>query len=312
LDQNGFQILALDGGGIKGLYSAAVLAKLEEDLDISIVDHFDLITGTSTGGIIALGLGLGMKPREIVQFYISHGSKIFPTSRFNFLRRWWKNKYDPSPLEQALIGCFRNKLLGESRKRLVISSYNVGSDDVCLFKTPHHQRQRRDYKVPVWQIAMATSAAPTYFPAFSKIESQRLIDGGVWANNPILIGIAEAVSVLDVSLKDIKALSLGTTSDIKDRPKRLDTGGFLQWRNHGTEVIMRGQSIGASTQAKHLLGNENFVRLDPSVPHGLFSLDKLSIDQLLALAGKESRNFSPKFAEYFIGHNSAEYKPCYK
>ena len=72
-----FQILSLDGGGIKGLFSAAVLAKLEEDLNTNITDHFDLIVGTSTGGIIALGLGLGMKPQEIVQFYVESGPQIF-------------------------------------------------------------------------------------------------------------------------------------------------------------------------------------------------------------------------------------------
>ena len=72
-----FQILALDGGGIKGLFSAAVLAHIEEDLQTRIVDHFDLITGTSTGGIIALALGAGMRPRDVVSFYADEGAAIF-------------------------------------------------------------------------------------------------------------------------------------------------------------------------------------------------------------------------------------------
>ena len=72
-----FQILSLDGGGIKGLFAAAILAQLEDDLNVRVSDHFDLITGTSTGGIIALGLGMGLRPREIVQFYVSEGEKIF-------------------------------------------------------------------------------------------------------------------------------------------------------------------------------------------------------------------------------------------
>ncbi len=74
-----FQILSLDGGGLRGMYTAAVLARLEEDLGIRIVDHFDLIAGTSTGGIIALGLGLGMTPRDILEFYVAHGPRIFRT-----------------------------------------------------------------------------------------------------------------------------------------------------------------------------------------------------------------------------------------
>src|SRR6266540_2220215 len=72
-----FQILSLDGGGLRGMFSAAVLARLEEDLDLRVPDHFDLIAGTSTGGIIALGLGLGLTPREILQFYTDHGPRIF-------------------------------------------------------------------------------------------------------------------------------------------------------------------------------------------------------------------------------------------
>ena len=72
-----FQILSLDGGGIKGLFSAAILAFLEEDLETKIIDHFDLIVGTSTGGLIALGLGAGLTPRELVEFYVANGPKIF-------------------------------------------------------------------------------------------------------------------------------------------------------------------------------------------------------------------------------------------
>jgi len=82
-----FQILSLDGGGIKGLFSAAVLAHLEEDLGCKIVDHFDLIVGTSTGGIIALGLGYGLSPQEIVEFYVEQGPQIFAIGH---LARAWR------------------------------------------------------------------------------------------------------------------------------------------------------------------------------------------------------------------------------
>src|SRR4051794_37347292 len=72
-----FQILSLDGGGLRGMFAAAVLARLDEDLDIRIADHFDLIAGTSTGGIIAIGLGMGLTPRDILEFYTYHGPRIF-------------------------------------------------------------------------------------------------------------------------------------------------------------------------------------------------------------------------------------------
>src|SRR5262245_9079006 len=91
-----FQILSLDGGGIKGLVSAAVLAAIEDDLDVNIVDHFDLIAGTSTGGIIAMALGLGLRPREIVEFYVREGPAVFPKLfGWRSLQHWLYRKFSP-------------------------------------------------------------------------------------------------------------------------------------------------------------------------------------------------------------------------
>jgi uncharacterized protein len=172
-----FQILALDGGGIKGIFSAAFLAALEDDLKTRITHHFDLIAGTSTGGLIAIALGLGLSPREIVRFYMKHGPAIFPgaSSWWRCSLHWLRSKYEAEPLESALKACFGERLFGESTNRLVIPSYNLGEDDVYIFRTPHHERLRRDLKVPAWKVARATSAAPTYFPSFRGIDGQRLI-----------------------------------------------------------------------------------------------------------------------------------------
>lgn len=299
-----FQILSLDGGGIKGIFSAAVLAHLEEDLKIRITDHFDLIVGTSTGGIIALGLGMGLSPREIVHFYVSKGSEIFPRKGWFGLGHYLHNKHDPVNLKVSLRECFGERRLSDSVKRLVIPSYNIGEDDVYLFKTPHHERLTRDYKVPAWKVAMATSAAPTYFPAFIGVDHMRLVDGGVWANNPTLVGIAEAVSMLGVSLEAIRVASLGTTDEIKGRSPSLDQGGKWHWRQEAVNVILRGQSIGAYTQAQHLLGKEKVLRIDPRVPEGLFDLDKPREKELLAKAAHESRCYSPRFKEMFTDHDA--------
>ncbi len=307
-----FQILSLDGGGIKGLFSAAVLAFLEEDHGVSIKDHFDLIVGTSTGGIIALGLGLGLTPREIVHFYVEKGPSIFHEVKTSKIRQLYRTKYDVVPLESALKKCFGDVLLGSSTKRLVIPSYNIGEDDVYLFKTPHHERLKRDYKVPVWKVALATSAAPTYFQSCQKVDHIRLVDGGVWANNPTMVGIVEAISMLDVPLNAIRVLSLGTTNAVKGRTKSLDRGGIWQWKSEAVDVIMRGQSIGAFTQAQHLLGKDKVVRMDPKVPDRLFELDKLSEKELLAKAAHESRIFSPQFKEKFTEYKSSEFKPFHK
>lgn len=304
-----FQILSLDGGGIKGLFSAAVLSFLEDDHNVRVIDHFDLIAGTSTGGIIALALGMGMRPHEIVSFYVKEGPNIFPQTLLFGGAHCIRHKFNPGNLEAAVKSCFGDTLLGDSKRPLVIPSYNVGDDDIYLFKTPHHERLKRDWKVPMWKVAMATSAAPTFFPSFRKLDHLRLIDGGVWANNPCMVGVIEAVSLFGVPLEAIRVLSLGTTDVVKGRPGNLDEGGMWQWRKEAVEVIMRGQNIGAYTQVQHLLGKERIVRLDPKVPDGLFELDKLSEEQLFAKAAHESRHFSPQFENIFCGHLSSEYIP---
>ena len=260
-------MLALDGGGVRGIFTAAVLAALEEDLGAAVLDHFDLVVGTSTGGIIALALGAGLTPREILEFYVSEQDSIFGgSSAWTNARRLFRAKYSPAGLEQALKRVLGERLLGESRVPLVIPSYDLGENAVHLFKTPHHKRLKRDYRVPMWAVGMATSAAPTYLPAFRLPgDESRLIDGGVWANNPAMVGVTEAVSMFGCPLHEIRLLSLGTTTSLAPRPGRLDDAGLLRWaRGPGVvDVLLAGQSAGAFAQVQHLVGKDRALRLDP-------------------------------------------------
>lgn len=310
-----FQILSLDGGGIKGLFSAAVLAAIEEDLGERITDHFDLIAGTSTGGLIAVGLGLGLRPREIVEFYLREGPSVFPTRlAWKPLQQWVYRKFSSAPLEAALKRCFKDKHFGDSTKRLVIPSYNLSVDDVYIFRTAHHERLRRDYKVPAWKVAMATSAAPTFFSAVRTVDNTRLVDGGVWANNPAMVALVEAYGVLNVPIEQIAMLSIGTSSAVTQRKSRLDEGGILSWVTENTvvDIIMRGQSIGATNQAKFLLSEERFERLNPEVPPNEFSLDGVhKADDLIGKASHYSRVFTPRYQQKFGVHRAAEFRPVY-
>lgn len=305
-----FQILAIDGGGIKGIFSAAFLAALEQDLGTRIVDHFDLIAGTSTGGIIALGLGLGLSPKQIVEFYVEWGPKIFPKRVGSGLRHWIMSKYACMPLETAAQECFGQKVLADSTKRLVIPSFNLDEDDVYIFRTRHHERLRRDYKVPAWKIALATSAAPTYFPAYRGVDALRLVDGGVWSNNPTMVSIVEAYSTLEVQLPSIRVLNIGTTDPLVRRHPRLDSGGKLAWAWNGAavDVIMRGQSLAAYKQAMHLIGRENIVRVSPTVADGDFSIDgSQNSEALIARASHHSRTFGPEFGKKFADHRASPF-----
>lgn len=309
-----FQVLAIDGGGIRGIFAAALLAGLEEDLERPLLDSFDLVVGTSTGGIIALGLGAGISPQGILNFYVAEKGRIFPDQlRLRWLRHLFLAKYSPTPLEAALRERFGEKLLGESAVPLVIPSYDLGENAVHPFKTPHHDRLRRDYKIPMWAVAMATTAAPTYYPTFRLPGEQvRLIDGGVWANNPAVVGVTEAVSIFGRDLADIRVLSVGTTGSPRARRSKLDNAGVIRWARgpNVVEVLLQGQSAGAFAQLQHLIGPERAHRLDPIAPDRS-ALDHCDANELIAKAAHYSRVFSPTFQTVFAGHTAAPYAPLY-
>ncbi|GAB1468829.1 CBASS cGAMP-activated phospholipase [Candidatus Cloacimonadota bacterium] len=299
-----FQILSLDGGGILGLYTALVLAGFEKDHGVRIQDCFDLIVGTSTGGILALGLGAGFSPQELVEFYLQEGPKIF--RRYRGLRHIFLSKFRQRDLELAIKKRLGDIELGSSSNRLVIPSYDYDSENIYLFKTPHHVDYRRDHEVPMWKVALATSAAPTYFKICRYVNGTRMIDGGLWANNPSLIGISEAISKLDIPLNSVHVLSIGTTSAVKSQTKFHNCGGWIFWANSIAKVIMKAQSEGVSAYCKILLANR-YLRINSIVPKGMFELDKLNLDDISSYAIKDSRQTTNEVHKMFLTHKATKY-----
>jgi uncharacterized protein len=302
-----FQILALDGGGLKGLFSAQVLAHLEEDTGTRIIDHFDLIAGTSTGGIIALALSIGMRPTEIVEFYSEHGPRIFPQAhRARLLRRLRGPRYRQEPLRKALTEVFGDRLLGDAERMLVIPSYDIDNRCVHLFRTPHSARLTRDLHISMVDVALATSAAPTFLPA-AMVQSTHLIDGGVWANNPTMVAVTEAGGELGLPLSSVRVLSLGTTSEVKRIPGKLAAGGLLNWGCAIASVFLEAQAQTAFNQPYHLLGREDIVRINPAVAEGEFRLDLAHPEKLRGKAANVSRNSTPEIREKFLDHIAVPY-----
>lgn len=307
-DDAPFQVLAIDGGGLKGIFAAAALGALEDDFDCRIVDHFDLIAGTSTGGLIALGLGSGMTAAEVLDFYLDHEREIFPTGSIRWRKRI-AGTYAAAPLRRALEQRFGDRRFGESVTRLVIPSFDLANDDVYVFRTPHHERLRRDWKELMVDVALATSAAPTFLPAHS-LRDHRLIDGGVWANNPSMAGVVEAIETCGASRSSVRLLNVGTTAEVRARPKALDSAGLVRWAPHITDVVLRGQGLASYNHASLLLGREHAHRLNVSVPKGSHSLDGVQADDLRAKAQHETRHMAPKLA-YLFDHQPIAYTPEY-
>ncbi len=307
------QVLSIDGGGLRGIFAAATLAAWEEDFDTPIADHFDLIVGTSTGGVIALALGLGMSPAEILSIYVDHRDRIFPLTR-RIRRGSWhrlrRPRYSAIALRSVLRKSFGDQTLGDSGVRLAIPSYDLAADHVHLFRTPHHPDLRRDWRVPVVDVALATTAAPTFLPAHPW-EGHRLIDGGVWAHNPALVGVAECFDRLGGERGRIRLLSIGTTSEIRNRRSSLDSGGLLTWHSDGLDVMLRGQSLAATNHAQLILGRHNLLRVDVSTPEGIHTLDQVAPRDLIGRALAESRTRSPALAD-LLKHSPSPYNPFYR
>ena len=309
------RILTIDGGGIKGVFPAAFLATVEDAIEDSIANYFDLIVGTSTGGIIALGLGLGLSAKELVAFYEEYGPTIFKGNRgLRWLRWLGTSKYSSAPLEGALRNCFGDKKLGDSKKRLVIPSLNLENGEVYIYKTAHHPQLERDYKEDAVEVALKTAAAPTYFPTRCSSDGTPLIDGGTWANNPVGMAVVEAITLLGWPRNSLKILSLGcTTSPLNVNWGRNVPLGCLYWVRKFVDVFMHAQSHASLGTAKLLAGGENIKRVDPSVDRKKFSLDKTSgIDSLKGYGASEARKALPEIRKIFLGDHAEEFVPCRK
>ena len=323
------RILVLDGGGIKGAFSAAFLETIEENTGKRIADHFDLIAGTSTGGIIALGLGLGMSAKEITQFYVNDGPRIFgqqnPLDDYGWLsrnaakiRKIWNSskqiaapKYDPLQLKKALERAFQSKRLGNSSVRLIIPAYHADKEDVYVFKTRHHPRLQMDWKESAVNVALATAAAPTYFQAHPMPSGAPLIDGGIWANNPAGLAAVEARSVLGWRDDDLYIVRLGCTEEVLDIPVESGYAGLLL---KSTALFMQGQSRGSDGTAMllsdHRQESPRFFPFQPKVSAGKFALDGVSmIDRLRGLGAAHGREALPLFQQYFLESKAELFHP---
>jgi patatin-like phospholipase/acyl hydrolase len=304
-----FRILAIDGGGIKGVFPAAFLASIEETLGgSSVAGYFDLIAGTSTGGIIALALGLGLSARRILEFYETYGTAILPQKS----RRWILGpaKYETGPLKSALAETFGSKCLGDSSYRLLIPSFNATTGRIHIFKTAHHPRLQMDFRVAVVEVALATSAAPVFFPPHRSGQDVVFIDGGIWANNPVGLAVTEAITMLGRKGDELDVLSLGCTNEPPDFTQR--GRGWRFWALRAIDAAMQGQSFAALGTAQHLAGHDNVFRFSPVVVPGRFALDKVEgISELKAFGYSEARESLRQLTPRFFSVPADEFKPIH-
>lgn len=269
-----FRILSIDGGGIKGILPAAILSECERRFlnGGSAAAYFDMVAGTSTGGIVALGLSTGMRAAEVLDIYLTHGARIFPKgctppfalgrvakSVYGFARDLSVYRYDREPLERALRDCFGNRTLGAVDLRLNIPTFD-GFNEVNVLKTPHHPDFRLDWREELVTVALATSAAPTFFSTYQN-GTRHFADGGVWANNPAMVALIDALSCFDLDRHSVDMLSLGCgEQDLRMSDGQIKWGGMFHWRTI-IETAMHLQSQNALGQAGLLIGRDRLLRV---------------------------------------------------
>ncbi len=308
------RILTIDGGGIKGVFPAAFLAEIEDWLEEPIYNYFDLIAGTSTGGIIAIGLALGLTAGELLQLYKEDGPTIFSSGKLtSSLRRLMRAKYSLDPLRRSLKKHFGDRRLGHARKRVLVPALDLVSERVYIYKTAHHPALVRDYKVPAVDVALATVAAPTYFPIHLSDEGA-YIDGSLWARNPLALAVVEAIGVLDCPRDRIRVLSLGCTSlqlDVAwDKRRSL---GASYWGARIADVFMKAQSSSAIATAHTLIGPHNVYRISPDTTAQGFTLDGVRrIPELEALGRDEAERAIDALGSLFFAAPAAPFLPSHR
>jgi patatin-like phospholipase/acyl hydrolase len=286
------KILSIDGGGIRGIIPALVLAEIERETGRAACDLFDLIAGTSTGGIIALGVtvpdessGKSKQPRwsaaQLAEMYEKEGPHIFHRSLIHTIRTVdgvWEEKYSASGLEDALERYMGEAMLSQALTDVLVTSYDICGHEPFFFKsfTPAARKGSSAEELPTRElpeplgdypmrvVARATSAAPTYFEpepvptappktGDGSSEPYALVDGGTFANNPAMCAYAEALR--NNPGREVLVVSLGTGRlTEKITFKQAQHWGILGWVRPLLSVMMDGSSAAIDYQLDEILG----------------------------------------------------------
>ena len=338
-----FKILSLDGGGIRGAFSAAVLAEIERRLERPIGDYFDLVAGTSTGALIAAAVASGVPAQQIVDFYKQDGPAVFtrrapyrPQKRTRRLTMpvarmltrnvagvalddVFQSKYRSAPLASAMTAVFGATLVGDLRKcRLVIPAVDLTVGRTVVFKTPHLPNLTRDRHYRLVDVLLATTAAPTYFPHATMPGGGAVVDGGLWANNPSLVAYTEVMKIRECAQRDcdprfdaseIEILSIGTGKPRYSLRPPSDEAGVGWWGPRVFDISSISQSQGVSFQLQYLLG-DRYTRIDFELPDKSWTLDSIEhIPSLVHQGGVAAHEQLATLVDRFFGTESPDYKP---
>lgn len=268
-----FNILSIDGGGLRGVYAVAILAQMQEEMGIDFSETFDLIAGTSTGAIIASGLAMGISANTILEMYQEQGAFIF---KKNFWGGIITPRYNRKYLEQVLGTIFGDQTFKDTKTRLMVTATNISDGMPWVFKSGYNERLTRDRDVKITDAVLASCSAPLYFNPYGHDEGL-LVDGGLWANNPAMAALVEALGHnIDIKRYKVRLLSIGTGINVKYYPLEWveKQWGVSRWGMGLIEVILNMQAFSIEKYLGTIMNPEHYLRLN-------FELeDKMEIDDI--------------------------------
>jgi len=270
------KVLSIDGGGIRGLIPALVLAEIEQRTSRRIAELVDMIAGTSTGGILACALGKPdpLPAAEIASLYVEEGPRIFDRSllkQITSLGGYLDERYSDKGLVRALERYLGDTPMTAATVPLLLTAYDTEARGIHLLRS-----EGEHSGASMVDAAHATSAAPTYFEPV-RLDGATLIDGGVFATNPSLVAYAELRGKLDL------LLSLGTGEHTRPLPyEKIKDWGQLEWARPVLDVVFDGGQDAVDLQLRALLP-EGYVRLQTELEKASDDLDDASEDNLVRL-----------------------------
>jgi patatin-like phospholipase/acyl hydrolase len=269
------RVLTIDGGGIRGLVTTVLLQRIVATPGLeNFLDTIDLLGGTSTGGLLALGIAHQLDLTQIRDLYVKKGPKVFDDSWLDDLvdlGRLLGAEYDINPLRRELKKLFGDTSLGQLKKRVLITAFDLDNEEPTKrtwkpklfhnFPGPNNDRAAL-----AWSVGLYTSAAPTYFRSVDGY-----IDGGVYASNPSMCALAQTQDRRyspTPSLEDVVLLSLGTGTSLQYVKGKSHNWGYAQWVKPLISLMLDGTAGIADYQCQQILG-ERYHRLAPVFSEGV-------------------------------------------
>ncbi|CAM3826253.1 hypothetical protein GCM10009865_26720 [Aeromicrobium ponti] len=301
------KILCIDGGGIRGVFAVSILKALEDELQQPAGDFFDMIAGTSTGSIIASSLTLKKDMANVLKGYESYGKKIFvKQAKVGLFKSVYSDKY----LRRFFRKALGETALSEIQKPLLIPAVDVTHGKPFVHRSNYGHPGNESLSMKLWDAVLSSCSAPIYFPPNNINNSYLSIDGGLWANNPSLVCITEAMHHFKEDLKNIKILSLGTGLQkidfTIDHNKYWGVRHWLPLQLPSMKVMpklldlaLHLSSESVTYHCQHLLA-DNYLRLNEELGEEMPFDDIRFVDELIKLGEKVFKDRREEIKEFLL------------